>query len=95
MRHDRQRVMGSSASQVNALAARLATKTHPTPNSVAKSPIAPNAKANATLITTPKSFSPTKVIERPCSRKRAKGMAIETSSTMIQATHEMYCGCSV
>lgn len=75
--------------QVTTLAARLATKTHPTPNSVAKSPAMPKAKARATLSTTLSALMATKVMARPCSRSREKGMQAETSKRMMSPTQTM------
>ena len=81
------------ASHVTTLAARLATKTHPTPNSEAKSPAAPNPKAKATFKATLSAFNPTKVMARPCSRNREKGMQAQTSKRMINPTQTTYSGC--
>ena len=82
------------ASHVTTLAIRLATKTHPTPKSVANSPAAPNPKASATFRTTFMAFSPTNVMARPCSRSREKGMQAQTSKRMIRPTQTTYSGCA-
>ena len=71
-----------------------ATKTHPTPNPVEKSPARPNATARTTLSTTPNALSPTNSNARPCSRSREKGMHDQTSNRMMSPTQTMYSGCA-
>ena len=80
------------ATKVKTLAARFATKAHPTPNSDEKSPAAPNPNAKPVCRTMLKSFSMTNFFALPCSRSREKGMHAPTSNSMIAATRTTYDG---